>query len=126
MAADPILSLQDLNVSDKVVEITKDLIETAEKKTAEIIENANSGKLEAVPGKSLDETRETKIMQVLNGVRTDVSEVVKVNFPTEGNVNKMIKAGCVFKIRVFRQTVFFKFFSCRNRLFPERIINSFN
>jgi DNA-directed RNA polymerase subunit A" len=32
-------------------------------------------------------------MRILNGVRTDSSEVVKTNFPTEGNVNKMIKSG---------------------------------
>ncbi len=87
------LSLQDLNVPVKVKEITAEIIKNAENKVDEIIESYNSGKLEAAPGKTLEETRETKIMQVLNSVRTEVNEIVKTHFPQEGNVNKMIKSG---------------------------------
>jgi len=87
------LSLHDLNVSNNVLETTNNIVSKAEKKTSEIIADYESGNLESVPGKTLEETRETKIMQVLNGVRTDVSEVVKAHFPSDGNVNKMIKSG---------------------------------
>ncbi len=87
------LSLQDLNVSPKVKEITFDIITKAEKEVAKIIEDFESNNLEIMPGKTLDETRETKIMHALNGIRTDVSEIVKAHFPAEGNVNKMIKSG---------------------------------
>lgn len=34
-----------------------------------------------------------KVMQILNSISTDVSEVVRNNFPSDGNVNKMIKSG---------------------------------
>ncbi len=87
------LSLQDLNVSDKVKELTREILEKAEKKTSEIISDYNSEKLDVEPGKTAEETREMKILQTLNGVRTDVGEVVKTYFPAEGNANKMIKSG---------------------------------
>ena len=84
------LSLEDLNVSDKVKEITAKIIEEAENKTAKIIEDYEQGKLEHISGSTLEETRETKIMRILNDVRTEVADVVKQYFPADGNVNKMI------------------------------------
>ncbi len=87
------LSLQDLNVSEKVRELTAEIISKAEKKTLDIIEEYNSGKLEADPGKTAEETREMRILQILNGIRTDVNEVVKEHFPTDGNAGQMIKSG---------------------------------
>lgn len=89
------LSLQDLNVPSKVKEMTSQIIEEAEKKTAEIIRDAEAGRLALVPGKSIIETREVKISQVLNEVRSRAGSVVKSHFPAESNINKMIasKAG---------------------------------
>src|SRR3989338_2167689 len=49
--------------------------------------------MDAMPGKTFEETRETKIIQVLNTIMTDASNVVKESFPADGNVNKMIKSG---------------------------------
>ena len=86
------LSLRDLDVPNKLKEMTKEIIEKAEKKTDEIIKEFESGLLEIMPGKNADETRETKILQILNGVRTDVGEMVKEHFPADGNINKMIKS----------------------------------
>tara|TARA_Y100000310_G_scaffold304248_1_gene343207 strand:+ start:6017 stop:9478 length:3462 start_codon:yes stop_codon:yes gene_type:complete len=89
------LSLEDLNVSNKVKEITAGIVEEAEKKTSEIIGEFEQGKLDTMPGKSSDETRETRILQILNEVRTNVGDVVKESFPVDGNVNKMITPGSV-------------------------------
>jgi DNA-directed RNA polymerase subunit A' len=89
------LSLQDLNVSSKVKEMTEDIILEAEKKTQEIIREADKGNLSLIPGKSLEQTREVKISQVLNEVRSKAGTVVKNNFPVDSNISKMIasKAG---------------------------------
>ena len=87
------LSLRDLDVSDKVKEMTSEIVSKAEKQTAEVIKDYEKGNLEATPGKTLEETRENKIMQILNRVQTEASEVVKTHFPSEGNVNNMIKSG---------------------------------
>lgn len=46
------LSLQDLNVSEKVKETTEEIVEKAYKKTSQIIEDYNSGNLEPEPGKN--------------------------------------------------------------------------
>jgi DNA-directed RNA polymerase subunit A' len=87
------LSLHDLDVSDKIKEATLEIIGKAEKKTSDVINDYDSGELEAAPGKTLEETRENKIMQILNGVRTDVGDVVKDNFPPDGTLSRMIKSG---------------------------------
>jgi DNA-directed RNA polymerase subunit A' len=87
------LSLDDLNVSNKVKEMTSNIIKTADNKTKDIIKKYEEGGLESMPGKSLEETRETKIMQILNEVRTEVGDVVKSHFPADANVNKMIAPG---------------------------------
>ena len=84
------LSVQDLSVSEKVKKMTDEVVVAAEKKTAEIIKEYESGNLILIPGKTLEETRETRISQVLNEVRTESGRIVQSNFPVDGNVNKMI------------------------------------
>ncbi len=87
------LSLFDLNVSDKVLEMTKEIVSKAEKKVQEIVQDYEKGKLENIPGKNAEETRETRILQVLNEVRTEIGAVVKDNFQSDSNVGKMIVPG---------------------------------
>jgi DNA-directed RNA polymerase subunit A' len=84
------LSLRDLNVSGKVKAATNDIIGAAAEKTQQIIDDFDNGRMELIPGKSLEETRETRILQVLNEVRTDVGKVVGSNFAAGSNVGKMI------------------------------------
>lgn len=87
------LALQDLDVPAKVKEITAEMVAEAERKTAGVIKDYETGNLVHIPGKTLEETRETKILQILNEVRTEMGKIVKEHFPKEGNVNKMISAG---------------------------------
>ena len=87
------IALRDLDVSQKVKNITKEVIEKSESKTQEIIEKAKAGKLELIPGKNIEETKELKISQVLNEVRTELGKVVKDNFPKDSNFNKMMTPG---------------------------------
>lgn len=84
------LSIEDLNVSPEVKKKTAEIIAEAEAKTQKVIEQYEDGSLEAMPGKTREATRETKIMQTLNEVRTEVGDMVKKNFPKEANVNYMI------------------------------------
>ncbi|NCO11196.1 hypothetical protein CO038_00490 [Candidatus Pacearchaeota archaeon CG_4_9_14_0_2_um_filter_39_13] len=87
------LSVRDVNVSDKIKEMTKQMIEDAEKKTEKIIKDSEEGKLEPIPGKNIDESREVKISQILNEVRTEIGKIVKAQFPADSNVSKMINPG---------------------------------
>jgi len=89
------ISVNDLDVPKHVKELTEKIIRDAEQKTQEIIEQYYNKTLNIIPGKSAEETREIKILQVLNEVRTKVGAVVKDEFPKKNPVNKMIssKAG---------------------------------
>lgn len=87
------ISLQDLNVGEKIVEESKKVIERAEKKTEEIIESYNKGELELIPGKTSEESREIKILRTLNEIRTKIGEIVKEEFPEENPVTSMIRSG---------------------------------
>src|SRR3989339_651567 len=87
------LALQDLNIADKVRVMTYAVVVESERKTSEVIKQSENGELQAMPGKTVEETRETKILQILNEVRTEIAKIVKTNFPVDGNVNKMITPG---------------------------------
>jgi len=87
------LSVNDLNVPDSVKNKTKKIIEVAEKKTEKIIESYYDKTLELLPGKTAEETRENKILQVLNETRTEIGDVVKEGFPKDNLASKMINSG---------------------------------
>jgi len=87
------LSVNDLDVPESVKEKTQKIIEGAEVKTQKIIESYYNKSLEPLPGKTLEETREIKILTVLNETRTEIGDVVKVGFPKDNLANKMISSG---------------------------------
>jgi len=87
------ISLEDLDLDQEVIDAAEEIVKRAEKKTEEIIEMYNQGTLEIIPGKTEEESREIKILQALNEVRTKIGEIVKEKFPAKNPVNEMIKSG---------------------------------
>lgn len=87
------ISAGDLNVNEKVLKEKDNVIKDAEKKTNEVIESYNNGTLDIIPGKTREESREIKILQILNEARTKISEFVKGEFPEDNPINHMIKSG---------------------------------
>ena len=87
------VSIQDLNLNQKALGESEDIIKKAKKKTEEIINLYNENNLEIIPGKTKEESRETRILQVLNEVRTKIGEIVKKEFPEDNPVNHMIISG---------------------------------
>ncbi|MDO8528782.1 MAG: DNA-directed RNA polymerase subunit A' [Nanoarchaeota archaeon] len=87
------ISLEDLNLNENAIQAGEEIIKKAEKRTEEIIEMYKGGNIEKIPGKTEEETREIKILQVLNEVRTKIGEIVKKEFPTDNPVNHMIASG---------------------------------
>jgi DNA-directed RNA polymerase subunit A' len=87
------ISLNDLNVRDETKKQTENIIKEGEDKTNKIIESYNDDSLEIIPGKSREESREIKILQTLNEVRTKIGKIVKEQFPKEKTVNNMISSG---------------------------------
>ncbi|OYT37864.1 DNA-directed RNA polymerase subunit A' [Candidatus Pacearchaeota archaeon ex4484_31] len=79
------VSLSDLKTTKEVEEKTRKIIEDSERKAKEIIESYYKGTLEIIPGKTLEESREIKLLQLLNEVRTlagkALSEVIEKDNP---------------------------------------------
>jgi len=87
------ISIDDLDVAEKTKQEALKIISEGEKKTQEIINSYNDKTLSIIPGKTEEESREIKILQTLNEVRTKIGKVVKEQFPEEKTVNNMIKSG---------------------------------
>ncbi|MEK6917627.1 MAG: DNA-directed RNA polymerase subunit A' [Nanoarchaeota archaeon] len=87
------IALEDFDVDEKIADESKKVIERAEKKAYEIIDECNNGTLELLPGKSIEESREIKILRTLNEVRTKIGELIKDQFPEENPVTYMIRSG---------------------------------
>jgi len=87
------ISVEDFDLDEIVVESGNELVRKAEKKTEGIINSYNEQTLEAIPGKTKEETREIKILQVLNEARTKIGEIVKKEFPETNPVSHMILSG---------------------------------
>ena len=87
------LSASDLNVPESVKKKRDKIIEKAEARVQEVIESFYDGTLERIPGKTAAETRENKILQILNETRTDIGDAVKEGFPKDNLASKMIISG---------------------------------
>ena len=86
-------SVEDLDLDDAVIKSGEEIIRKAEKKTEELILAYNNKTLESIPGKTKEESREIKILQALNEVRTKIGEIVRQEFPETNPVSYMIKSG---------------------------------
>jgi DNA-directed RNA polymerase subunit A' len=87
------ISVEDLDLSEDLIERGNEIINKAKKKVDDIIEKANSGELEVIPGKTAEESREINILQALNEIRTKIGVIVKEEFPKNNPVNHMIQSG---------------------------------
>ncbi|MEM2707625.1 MAG: DNA-directed RNA polymerase subunit A' [Candidatus Pacearchaeota archaeon] len=80
---------------DKIEEEAIKIIKNAYEKTEKIIEEYKNKKLEIIPGKTLEESREIKILQVLNQTRTKIGEKVKEIIETDNPIKILIDSGSV-------------------------------
>ncbi|MBS3081246.1 DNA-directed RNA polymerase subunit A' [Candidatus Pacearchaeota archaeon] len=87
------ISLNDLNVNDKVRKFTDEIIKEAEEKTNEIIRKYDDETLEIIPGKTAEETREIKILQTLNAIRTKIGKIVSKEVNKRNPISVMMDSG---------------------------------
>jgi len=86
------ISLNDVNLPN-IKNSTLNIIGETEKKVQDIINSYFDNTLVLVPGKSKEETREVRILQSLNDVRSRLGEIVKKELPAENPINEMIQSG---------------------------------
>jgi DNA-directed RNA polymerase subunit A' len=87
------IAVNDFDLNEDLLNQGEDIIQKAEKKTQEIIDSYYDGTLEQIPGKTLEESRELKVMKVLNDVRTNIGAIVKKEFPEKNPASSMIRSG---------------------------------
>lgn len=87
------ISLADLNVNTKVRESTQEIVIEAENTTNDIIAKYHAGSLDIIPGKTAEETREIKILQTLNGIRTKIGKVVSKEVDKTNPISIMMDSG---------------------------------
>ena len=87
------VSLEDFNLKEKVINAGNEIIKKAEQKTEELLEAAEKETLELIPGKTKEESREIRMLQALNEVRTKIGEIVKKEFPDDNPLSYMIRSG---------------------------------
>lgn len=71
------ISLSDVKTTETAKGEVGKVITDAEKKVEKVIESYYNNTLEIIPGKTAEETREIKILQILNEVRTKAGEEIK-------------------------------------------------
>lgn len=87
------ITINDLNVNEKTKKNTSEIIKEAEEKTQKVIDAFYQNTLELIPGKTREDSRETKILQILNEVRTKIGTIVRQEYPKDNPVNTMILSG---------------------------------
>jgi len=87
------ISVDDLNVREKVKKTTDEVVKEAEEETEQIIEKFKNKTLEVIPGKTAEETREIKILQTLNGIRTRIGKIVGKEVSKSNPISVMMDSG---------------------------------
>jgi len=88
-------SISDTDLDEKTLNKCSSLINESEEKAKELIKKYDGGKLEAFPGYNEKETLEINILEVLNKVRNDVTEIVFENVDERNSLLIMIDSGAV-------------------------------
>jgi len=87
------IGLDDEELPEEAKEKVRSVVEEAERKTAKLIEIYNQGLLERLPGRTLEETLETKIMQELEEARERAGEVAGQHLKDSNTALLMAKTG---------------------------------
>ncbi len=86
-------ALSDIELSEEANKMIKDSVVKAMDEVNELIESYREGTLEPLPGRSLDETLELKILQVLNKSRNEAGDVVVNNVDRKRSIIVMTDSG---------------------------------
>ena len=87
------ISLEDLEVPDEATNEVNELIEGALENANEEIEEFKSGEMEAITGKTLEETREIRITKALNEVFAGIGDIISDNVDKDSSALIMADSG---------------------------------
>jgi DNA-directed RNA polymerase subunit A' len=87
------IAISDTDISAEAKQKIKEIIDDSFVKVRGLIEKYNRKELEVFPGKTMLETLELKILELLNKSRTVIGDVVHGNVSQNTNITDMIKSG---------------------------------
>jgi len=87
------LGISDSDIPDKVDQKNHELTMVAKQEVQDLIKQYEQGKLESLPGNSVEETLELRITEVLNKVRNDISKQVSKSVEEDNPAIIMASSG---------------------------------
>ncbi|MAG50098.1 DNA-directed RNA polymerase subunit A' [archaeon] len=90
--------LSDSDLPESIYLKIKELIKESERKVQKSIDLYKENKLDALPSKTLEETLEIKILEILNKVRNQVGEIISEIVSEDNPTIIMIKSGSAANI----------------------------
>ena len=87
------IGLEDLEVSDDATDQIKDMIADTIEEAEDLLDEYEAGDMDAITGKTLEETREIRITKTLNEVFADIGDLVSDNFSEESSAYVMADSG---------------------------------
>ena len=85
--------LSDIDLSQEAQDIIKKLKEESNKEVDKLITQYEQGKLEPLPGRSLEESLELRLLERLNKLRNDAGKVVEDYSRKDTHMMAMVKSG---------------------------------
>jgi DNA-directed RNA polymerase subunit A' len=87
------IGISDSDIPEKINKKNQELINKAKVASKDLIKQYEKGKLESLPGNSIEETLELRITEILNKVRNDISEQVNNSVDQNNPTIIMAKSG---------------------------------
>jgi DNA-directed RNA polymerase subunit A' len=85
--------ISDIDLPEPAQEEVETILATAESDAHKLIETYHAGTLEAFPGRTVEETLEVKVLEVLNRARNSCGNVIKAHVKEEFNTAVLINSG---------------------------------
>ncbi len=87
------ISIDDYDIPEEAREGIAEVLENGEQEVDRLVEAYNEGELEHLPGKTLEETLEMRIMEILSKARNRAGEIAERYLGMERNTVAMAKTG---------------------------------
>lgn len=85
--------ISDLDLDEEVVRKVNAILQGARKETEQLIEDYHKGKIEIIPSKTVEESLEIHILQILNNVRNRVGKTILESVSGENSILIMANSG---------------------------------
>ncbi len=85
--------LSDIDLSKDAEGQVREALEKADEDVKKIIKDYNEGTLERLPGRSIEETLELRILERLNRARNESGKIVELTAPQDSNTMIMVRSG---------------------------------